>query len=147
MQKLRNTYDGASIAVIGSAPSATQYSGLEDIAIGVNGAGQLLSPTDLFFSNDERAYNRSWFLNLDSRVHCILRAQAAVYSEKLYPDERTRLHYQRSYESYMDTNPPSLKVIDSGFRFVLAGDPIVDKLFSTLPDPAPPAYRSSQSCD
>jgi len=65
INKLRDMYLGKSIAVLGSAPSIKLFQRLEDIIIGVNGAGKLLQKSDYFLSADQAAHKRSWFLELD----------------------------------------------------------------------------------
>jgi hypothetical protein len=137
LDKIRNQYTGANIAILGSAPSVKRFQRNEDIVIGVNGAGQLLQPNDIFLSGDQSAHTRSWFLDLDARIQCILKPHAAIYSERFFP-EKIREQFVSAYEAYMDANPERVIETELGLRFTPSSDEVIQSLFTHLPDPIDP---------
>jgi len=119
---------GSSIAIVGSAPSATAFSRKEDYVIGVNGASLLLNEGDYFCSCDDLGYKRSWFSNA-SALTCFLRPHAAMHSNLFYDksvlddyfhlmDEKPHL-----FEKFRGETPPKLD------------EPELDEFFSNLPQP------------
>lgn len=139
LDKIRGGYAGAVFAVLGSGPSIVDTfdndSRLEDVVIGVNGAGKLLKPNDYFLSGDQTAHTRSWFRELSNGVRCILAATAAIYSPFFYPDDSLRHRLIGTYEGYMDEHPEAV-VWKTGqnLRCVLPGDDYIDTFFYQMPD-------------
>ncbi|MFH1376333.1 MAG: hypothetical protein ABIH25_01730 [Candidatus Woesearchaeota archaeon] len=138
LDKVRNIYYGTEIAVLGSAPSVMIFNRGEDIVIGVNGAGYLLHGRDIFLSGDQAAHTRSWFLDLDEDVQCIIKPHSAIYSPKFYPDEKIRNKFINEYEKYMDEKPSLVKTTELGLRWVSSRDEHINNLFLQLPSPSEP---------
>jgi hypothetical protein len=139
LDKMRGVHKGKSFAVLGSAPSLLDFfKRKEDIVIGVNGAGYVLKDGDYFLSGDELAYKRSWFLDLDEKVICILRPHSAIYSPRFYPDKDLRKKLIEYYESFFDkyaekaVNKFGVKVLPPGIKEV------DDFFLNELPDCSPP---------
>ncbi|MCK9558465.1 MAG: hypothetical protein M0R50_10550 [Candidatus Cloacimonetes bacterium] len=88
---LHNIAKGATIAVVGSGPTATDFiHSKNDISIGVNGAAKLGQKFDYFMCGDTRSSCFDWF-NIDcSRVRVIAKLTAApdkiLYPIELFPD-------------------------------------------------------------
>ena len=101
IDKLRGAYEGAKIAVLGSAPSVRRFLREEDVVIGINGAASLLKEGDFFFSNDEIINMRSYFKEMSPLVTCVIRPHAAIYSYRMYPDEELRRKFVERYESFI----------------------------------------------
>ena len=138
LAQVRGIHHGKSIAVLGSGPSVHLFRRKEDVVIGVNGAGSLLQKGDYLFSQDERAYMRSWFLDLPCGIACVLKPTAAMYSEWFYPDETVRKRLIGFFEDYMRKNPSEVYVKEDGFRVVKPGNPIIDAFQAAFPLPQPP---------
>ncbi|MBR9683744.1 hypothetical protein GOV03_04355 [Candidatus Woesearchaeota archaeon] len=139
LDQLKDLYHNKSIAVLGSAPSVKLFNHQEHRAIGVNGAGCLLTDNDFFFSGDQIAYQRSWFTELPDEVTCILLPTAAIYSPKFYPNDEVRNSLIQVYESYMDRHPEEVFWKEGqGIRCVLPGNEYIDDFFSQIVEPAKP---------
>ena len=163
LKTLKDKYHGKSIAVLGSAPSVTLFNKKQDITIGVNGAGQLLVPGDLFISMDEVANTRSWFKELPKDIQSILRPHAAIYSSRFYPDKKLRERFIRGYQRLIDLYPdiafdkqvyrialpisakPNAKVIDDLFSEKSLREPVKPHLiFRTIVNNEPISRDQSQ---
>lgn len=117
IEKIKNIHKGKSIAVLGSSPSVELYNQKEDFAIGVNGAGELLSINDYFLSGDEQAHQRLWFKELSNDITCILRAHSAIYVDRFYPNQESSQSI-KEYETHMDNFPNEVITRSDGFRFL-----------------------------
>lgn len=140
IQKLIDAYIGKSFAVLGSAPSVSRFKRLEDIVIGVNGAGKLLQPGDFFLSGDERSYARSWFLDLSPHIHCVIRTPAAVFSDRFYPVSSVSSSLMKSYQKIMEDHPEEFREVQ-GFK--LPADihsTLLNNYFLSMPEPSPGDY-------
>ncbi|MFA4982903.1 MAG: hypothetical protein WC588_01675 [Candidatus Micrarchaeia archaeon] len=135
---VRNIHAGKSFAVLGSGPSVSLFQRKEDVVIGVNGAGQLLRSGDYLFSQDERACMRSWFTTLAPEVTCVLKATAAMRSERLYPDREIREGLIGIFESYVKSHPSEVRLNDDGFKTIRPGNPVIDAFQELFPIPKPP---------
>jgi hypothetical protein len=91
IKSLHNLYKGATIAVVGSGPTATNYTqGKVDVSIGVNGAAKFCSNPradkfDYFMCGDVKSSTFDWFNIVCSRVRVIAKLTAAP-DKILYPD-------------------------------------------------------------
>lgn len=136
MFDLINLHPEKSIAIVGSAPSATIFKHVEDVIIGVNGGSKLISPNDYFLSLDERAHTRSWFKELPESITCIVQAQSAIYSEKFYPED-IRKKYQKKLDGYINSNPSELRILSDGFKLIPANSLAIQYLLN-VPEPKKP---------
>jgi len=110
LDEVRGTYEGGKIAVLGSGPSLTDFfERKEDLIIGVNGAGKLLESGDYFFSADQAAHLRSWFLDLSTGVISTLRCISAIYSDSFFSDKQRIQPFIDEYETYMKEHPEFVK--------------------------------------
>jgi hypothetical protein len=94
-----------TFAVLGSAPSVRNFTRHEEVAIGVNGASRLLKKGDYFLSMYKGAHHRSWFQNRPDGISCILRPHSALYSNKLFADEKLRRTLVSHNEEFMNRHP------------------------------------------
>ena len=110
LNEVRGTYEGKKVAILGSGPSLTDFfERNEDLVIGVNGAGQLLECGDYFFSADQAAHLRSWFLDLSPGVISTLRCISAIYSDSFFSDKQRIQPFIDEYENYMREHPEFVK--------------------------------------
>jgi hypothetical protein len=109
LQEMRELYNGKSFAVLGSAPSLRLYSGNQDIAIGVNGAGKILTEQDIFLSMYKGTHFSSWFKELARGIRCILRPHSAMYSKRFFPSDDFRLKMIEKNERFMDSHPNQVR--------------------------------------
>ena len=86
LERLRLRHHGATIAIVGSASTATLYDPSDsDISIGVNGAALLGHRFDYFACADRMAPERDWFAVNCAPCRVIARAIASC-DRQLYPD-------------------------------------------------------------
>jgi hypothetical protein len=96
IKSLYNIHKGATIAVVGSGPTATSYTHNKvDVSIGVNGAAKFYSHPgaakfDYFMCGDVKSSTFDWFSIACSRVRVIAKLTAAsdkiLYPDRLFPD-------------------------------------------------------------
>ncbi len=136
LDTLRNLFPGASIAIVGSAPSALLFNHDEDVTIGVNGAAKLLRPGDYHLSCDETAYRRSWFLDLDESITYIQRAISALHSRRFYPDDVQRAGLEHACDEFFarNTNAVKRKNDDSPYVSVNENADLLAAFERTIPD-------------
>ena len=84
LKQLHRKFPQSEIAIIGSGPSAKQFSGQGDVSIAVNGAALLEHQFDFFLYGDRKAPEREW-----SKVDCaqtrVVAHHVAATDELLYP--------------------------------------------------------------
>ena len=91
IKALHGVHKGATIAVVGSGPTATEFlKGRADISIGVNGAAKLGKRFDYFMCGDAKSSCFDWFNVECSKIRIIAKLTAALdkilYPLELYPD-------------------------------------------------------------
>ncbi len=138
IDRLKNKHFGASIAVLGSAPSVKLFKVLEDVVIGVNGAGTMLKVGDYFLSSDQCAHSKSWFLDLDKKMTCILRAVSAIYSDRFYSDQTVRGNLIGVYEQYMRKHPECVSYLGNHPYLAVGKTPWLVDFGKSLPEPKEP---------
>ena len=90
IRSLLGIYKGATVAIVGSGPTAVAFKHSKAVSIGVNGAAKLGKRFDYFMCGDTRSSSYDWF-NIDcSRVRVIAKLTAApdkiLYPPALFPD-------------------------------------------------------------
>jgi hypothetical protein len=93
IQKFRDNYRNARVAILGSGPSINLYKGLEDVSIAVNGASFLDKEYHFFMSGDVKAHDRGWWLASDNKNNHVIRvvsSYVAPFDPVLYPDYNVR---------------------------------------------------------
>jgi hypothetical protein len=87
LERLVMRHPAATIAVVGSAPTATRFDpALADVAIGVNGAALLGHRFDYYLCADQAAPSRDWFAARCAPCRVIARSIASC-DRQLYPDD------------------------------------------------------------
>lgn len=110
IKALHNIYEGATIAIVGSGPTATDFiKSKSDISIGVNGAAKLGKQFDYFMCGDVRSSTFDWFKINCSRVRVIAKLTAALddilYPITLFPDIK-RVAVATTKQSGVKLPPP-----------------------------------------
>lgn len=111
LERIFDQASDATIAVVGSAPSARFFDpGKCDVSIGVNGAALLGCRFDYFQCSDHEAPQRDWF-QVDCARTRIIAAQIASMDSFLYPpefDDRLpgRLALKRPFQRVMRLPQP-----------------------------------------
>jgi uncharacterized Rossmann fold enzyme len=86
IKSLHNIHKGATIAIVGSGPTAVEFIKSKcDISIGVNGAAKLGKKFDYFICGDVRSSTYDWFSIDCSKIRVIAKLTAAP-DKILYPD-------------------------------------------------------------
>lgn len=164
---IRGKYAGASIAILGSGPSAPHlFSRKEDVVVGVNGAASLLHSGDFFLSDDSAAPKKSWFTKMPDNVTLIVTSAAAIKIPAIYPNPEQRCSLQSQYNNLVNTwlqefpdfidapldsygrtdNTNMPRKSSDGCYYLLPEHPSLHQFERTLPKPTPPhvvlKYRS-----
>jgi hypothetical protein len=110
IQSLFNVHKGATIAVVGSGPTAVDFiKGRSDISIGVNGAAKLGKCFDYFMCGDAKSSTYDWFGIDCSKIRVIAKLTAAV-DRILYPQiefpELKRLVVSTAKQGTINLPPP-----------------------------------------
>lgn len=106
LKELRNAYKKSSIAIIGSGPSAKDFSENEDLAIVVNGAAVISKKYDIFIAGDKQAPSRDWWLSTENQenhanILRLVSSYIAPFDPILYPDDEIRTKLQEKYSVHI----------------------------------------------
>lgn len=120
IQQLRDVAKGASVAIIGSGATATDYKGKEDLAIAVNGGILNTGPIQYFMAGDRQAATRQWWMSsLDKKSAArILSSYLAPFDQLCYPDEAVRKRLQEQLSTYSLEQVVSAKDLDKASSYV-----------------------------
>jgi hypothetical protein len=109
IKSLHGIYKGATVAIVGSGPTAVEFKNQHDLSIGVNGAAKLGKRFNYFMCGDARSSFNDWF-NIDcSAIRVIAKLTASVdkilYPPDLFPDLE-RLIVPTAKQSTIKIPPP-----------------------------------------
>jgi len=103
IQKIRDAYKNARVAILCPGPSVNEFGEKEDLAIAVNGAAFVSAKYDVFLTAYVKAPERDWWLasqNHSNKKNIVrmVSSYTAPFDPVLFPDEKTRLQLQRGLD-------------------------------------------------
>lgn len=135
--KYKNNLEGKTIAILASGPSVDLFTRQQDFTIGVNGASKLLQQGDFFVSSEEATYREPWFKSCPKNVINIVRACAAIYSSKFYPNNTLRTNLIQAFEKFLDDNKDKVITRWDGIKEIIP-EHLQNEFDQYLPQPAQP---------